>query len=162
MKGTNFCSSAMAVFYMMIRNPAAWSALTYISYIMFFLGKGLIVTASAWLTYILTQYALPNIQQPLVPAIANGLWAYLCASLFLGIFDFSAMAILQCFCVNYELGGTCYTPDALVDFIDQLEEAEAKDSEGKYEKKYNAKKNKTGASEKPNTGTDGQTANAVE
>ena len=54
MKGSNFCESAMQSFYMMIRNPAAWSALSYISWIMFFLGKGLIVTSSAWLTYILT------------------------------------------------------------------------------------------------------------
>lgn len=80
---------------MMIRNPAAWSALNYISYIMFFLGKGLICTSSAWLTYIIVQYALGSkITQPLVPAIANGLWAYLISSLYLGIFDFSAMAIL--------------------------------------------------------------------
>lgn len=128
MKGTNFCTSAMSSFYLMVRNPFAWTALTTISYIMFFLGKGLIVTASAWLTYILTQYALPNIGQPLVPAIAMGLWAYLCASLFLGIFDFSAMAILQCFCVNEELGGTCYTPDALKGFIDEQDKNEAERS----------------------------------
>jgi hypothetical protein len=139
MKGTNFCTSAMSVFYLMVRNPAAWSALSTISYIMFFLGKGLICTLSAWLTYVLTQYALPNIGQPLVPAIANALWAYLVSSLFLGIFDFSAMAILQCFCVNYEIGGTAYTPDALVDFIEEMEDAESKRDGANYEKKYNAK-----------------------
>jgi hypothetical protein len=65
----------------------------------------------------------------LVPAVANGLWAYLVSSLFLGIFDFSAMAILQCFCVNFELGGNTYTPDALAGFIDKLED-EAAGAEG--------------------------------
>jgi hypothetical protein len=58
MQGTDFCGSASATFYMMIRNPAAWAALTYISYIMFLLGKGLIIASSAYITYIVTQYAL--------------------------------------------------------------------------------------------------------
>jgi hypothetical protein len=140
MKGTSFCTSALASFYLMVRNPATWAALSTISYIMFFLGKGCIMALSAWLTYILTQYVLPNIGQPLVPAIVIALWAYLVSSLFLGIFDFSAMAILQCFCVNYEIGGTTFTPAALVDFIDEIEENEANKEGATYQKKYNAKK----------------------
>ena len=94
----------------------------------------------------------------MVPAIANGLWAFLVSSLFLGIFDFSGMAILQCFCVNYELGGTKYTPDSLVDFIDKLENEHP--DEG-YQKKYNEKQKqvdragKNGApSDKPNKSED--------
>jgi hypothetical protein len=60
-KGTPFCTSAVNSFYMMIRNPAAYTALNYISWIMMLLGKGFIVSASAFLTYILTQYLLPNV-----------------------------------------------------------------------------------------------------
>jgi hypothetical protein len=120
---------------MMVRNPAAYSALNYISWIMMLLGKGLIVSLSAYLTYILTQYALPNIQQPLVPAIANGVWAFLVASLYLGIFDFSAMAILQCFLVNHECGGNTFTPESLKPFIEQLEDDEIKRNP-EYQKKY--------------------------
>ena len=127
MRGTDFCTSAQTSFYMMIRNPAAFTALQYVSYIMLILGKGLIVALSAWLTYVITQYSIGDkVQQPLVPAVANGLWAFLVASLFLGIFDFSGMAILQCFLVNEELGGTKYTPDSLKDFIEISEEEHAK------------------------------------
>merc|ERR1719379_1054151 len=121
---------------------------------MMLLGKGLIVSLSAYLTYILTQYALPNIQQPLVPAIANGIWAFLVSSLYLGIFDFSAMAILQCFLVNHETGGNRNTPESLKPFIESLEDDEVK-RDPNYQKKYgaNAKKadNNTGAAEAQGT-----------
>jgi len=136
LRSTNFCTSMVESFWMMVRNPGAFSVLNYISWMLMLLGKGSIVATSGYVTYLLCQYALPEVQNPLVPAIFIGIWAYLVSSLYLGIFEFSSMAILQCFIFNEEIGGKDYTPDALRPFIQQLDEDEHKADPDNYQLKY--------------------------
>jgi hypothetical protein len=40
------------------------------------------------------------------------------ASIFLSVFDFSALTILHCFCLDEEQGGSRNTPDGLKKFLD--------------------------------------------
>ena len=96
--------------------------MTIVGYIMTFIGKGLISGLSAWITYICAQKWYTNVQQPVVPAIVVAIAAYLIASLFISLFDFAALTILQCFLVNIEMGGTVTTPDSLKPFIEQVEQ----------------------------------------
>lgn len=94
----------MNSFYMGIRNMKLFSATNTIGFIMGLLGKGQIVAGTAWLCLLITQNALPEVENPMLPAIFSAVIAYLIATLFLSIFDFSALAILQCFITQEEAG----------------------------------------------------------
>jgi hypothetical protein len=48
----SFCEGASNAFYLMVRNPGTYSAMTIVGYIMTFIGKGLISGLSGWITYI--------------------------------------------------------------------------------------------------------------
>ena len=54
----------------------------------------------------------------MIPAVLVGLVAYLVGSLFLSIFSFSCTAILHCFILDEDTGGSDLTPDALQPFLD--------------------------------------------
>lgn len=82
------------------------------------MGKGLIVAFNVYLTIVLTQSMNPNVQQPWIPAIPIGILAYVVASLFLSIYDFSSLAILHCFILNEDQNGSTRPPKALEDFMD--------------------------------------------
>ena len=95
-----------------------FSSLNIIGRILDLIGKGVIVALSVWLTLLLIQSAAPQVQQPYVPAMIVGIVAFLIASLFLTIFDFSASAILHCFISDEDFGGSRNTPESLKDFLE--------------------------------------------
>jgi len=80
---------------------------------MMILGKGTITGVSMYLTFLFVGMAAPDVQQPLVPAALVGIVAYVVGSLFLSIFSFSSTAILHCFIMNEDVGGSDITPDSL-------------------------------------------------
>lgn len=94
---SNFCKAAWDSFYLLIRHVGRFSSAGMIGWIMMILGKGTIMGVSAWLTFIITKYNYKTVQQPFIPALFVGLFAYLVASLFLSIFSFACTAILHCF-----------------------------------------------------------------
>jgi hypothetical protein len=54
------------------------------------------------------------------------IFAYMIASIFLSVFDFSALTILHCFCLDEEQGGSANTPDGLRKFLDMDPETQIK------------------------------------
>jgi len=93
-----------------------------ISFLMTVLGKGTIMALSAFCTFLICKYGYPDVQQPLIPTLPIALFAYMVADLFLSIFGFSATAILHCFILDEEHGGSGNTPKGLQKLIDELEE----------------------------------------
>ncbi|MFN7881091.1 MAG: hypothetical protein ACK5NI_01215 [bacterium] len=77
-----------------------------IGWIMMILGKGVIVAASSFITYLITLYKWPQCAQPMVPAVIIGIVSYLIGSLFLSIFSFSCTSILHCFLLDEDTGGS--------------------------------------------------------
>jgi len=136
LNGTSFCEGAHNAFYMMIRNPGTFTASNIVGWIMTGIGKGVIVGFSTLLTMVFVDKKIlsEKVMQPFVPAFCIFLFSWVIASLFLSIFDFACLAILQCFIQNKEMGGTVNTPDSLKDFIDKEDD--------KYEKKKESKKEK--------------------
>jgi len=61
------------------------------------------------------------------------MFAYLVGSLFLSIFSFSVTAILQCFLLDEEVGGSANTPESLKSFLDYNDKENAKKSDDKKE-----------------------------
>jgi len=55
----NFCTSAWNSFWLIIRNAGRFGSAEMIGWIMMILGKGVIVSSSAFITYLITQYKWP-------------------------------------------------------------------------------------------------------
>uniref|UniRef100_A0A7S3FVB3 Choline transporter-like protein n=1 Tax=Strombidium rassoulzadegani TaxID=1082188 RepID=A0A7S3FVB3_9SPIT len=123
---SSFCKAAQESFYLMIRHAGRFSSVGVVGWIMTFLGKGVIVGLSMWLTILLVEQSYTQVQQPIVPAVLVGIVAWVIASLFLSIFDYSSLAILHCFIVDQDFGGSAKTPDSLKNFLDFNDEQVAK------------------------------------
>jgi hypothetical protein len=127
---------------MIIGNPGTYTAMNIVGWIMTGIGKGVIVGASVYLTMVLAQENVlvttpgVKIQQPFVPAFVVLLVAWLVAGLFISIFDFSSLTILQCFLTSKEVsqstGGRIYAPPSLRGYLRKTgEEYEAGDEKPK-------------------------------
>lgn len=82
------------------------------------LGKGSIVAASGYISYMYFTEIYPQLTQPLMPALIVAMISYLVGSLFLSIFSFSCTAILHCFILDEDTGGSTNTPESLKNFLD--------------------------------------------
>jgi len=71
-----------------------------------------------YLTFLIVKEAATDVQQPLIPAIVIMLVAYLVASMFLSVFSFACTAILHCFILDEDTGGSDLTPKSLQGFLD--------------------------------------------
>lgn len=119
---SNFCTAAKESFYLNLRNGGRFSAVAMIGSILSVLGKGTIVATCFFLTILLVDAMYPAIQQPYLPAMIIGFFAYLISGIFLSLFQDSALAILHCFCLDEEQGGSVNTPDSLKGFLDMADE----------------------------------------
>jgi len=113
LRSCTFCTGAWDSFFLMIRHAGRFGSASIIGWIMMILGKGTITGVSMYLTFLFVGMAAPDVQQPLVPAALVGIVAYVVGSLFLSIFSFSSTAILHCFIMNEDVGGSDITPDSL-------------------------------------------------
>lgn len=123
----SFCEGAKESFYLMARNAARFNAVGWTGAILLFIGKCLITSACVFLTIILIDAQYPDVEQPFVPATIIGVFAYLISSMFLSVFDFSALTILHSFCLDEEQGGSRNTPEGLKNFLDMDPETQIKD-----------------------------------
>ena len=122
LRNQNFCPAAKTSFYLAIRNAARASAVGIISGILAVLGKGFIVAACAFMTISIIDSTQPQIKEPYVCAVLIGVWAYMVSSIFLSLFEDSAITILYCFILDEEHGGSTKTPDSLRPFLDLADE----------------------------------------
>ena len=120
----SFCEGAKESFHLMVRNAARFNAVGWTGAILLFIGKILVTTACAFLTIALIDAQYPDLEQPFVPATIIAVFAYLTASMFLSVFDFSALTILHAFCLDEEQGGSRNTPDGLKKFLDMAPETQ--------------------------------------
>lgn len=108
---TTFCESAKAGFFLSVRNYAKFTALAISSFLIAIVGKGTIVALSCFICYlILNSMGVGN--APFFMAIV-GVIAFFLACLFLEIFEYSCKAILHCFLLDQEGGGSPKTPESL-------------------------------------------------
>ncbi len=64
------------------------------------ISEALITTACTFICLAIVDAMFKDIEQPFIPALVVALFAYMIASVFLAVFDFSALTILQCFCLD--------------------------------------------------------------
>jgi solute carrier family 44 (choline transporter-like protein), member 2/4/5 len=102
LRNESFCEAAKTSFYLAVRNAARASAVSIISGILAVLGKGFIVALCAFLTISLVDSTQPDIREPYFCALLIAFWAYCVASIFLSLFEDSALTILYCFILDEE------------------------------------------------------------
>lgn len=135
--GSSFCEGAKNGFFMMLRNPGTYTAMNIVGWIMTAIGKGVILGVCVYLTMILSKENILvategyRIQQPFVPSFIVLLISYLVASLFISIFDFSCLTILQCFltCKETADGGKVFAPKSLRAYLKKSGESYDGDSD---------------------------------
>jgi len=68
----------------------------------------------------------PDVEMIFIPAAIIGLFAWMISSVFLSVYDFSALTILHCFCLDESQhnGAATFTPDGLKSFLEKDEEME--------------------------------------
>ena len=133
LSNVSFCSAAFKSFYLIIRHAGKFGSAVIIGWIMMMLGKGTIMASSAYITLLVVQYSYPEVQQPFIPAVIILAVAYLVGSLFLSIFSFTCTAILHCYILDEDTGGSKFTPKSLQSFLDISKDDE--DKKAKYEEK---------------------------
>ena len=103
-------------FYLFIRNSGKFLSIDITGFLISLLGKGIIIALNVYITILcLKSY---NVSQPYVISIIVGVISFVIATLFLSIFEFSSMAILHCFILDSDVGGSTKTPDSLKEFLD--------------------------------------------
>lgn len=136
---TSFCASAWNSFYLIVRHAGRFTSAGAIGWIMMLLGKGTIMSSTAYLTILYIKSSQPDISQPFVPAFLVAMAAYVVASLFLSIFSFSCTAILHCFILAEDSPGCSIdNPAGLQNFID-TQDSDASQKKSKDEKKKTEK-----------------------
>lgn len=131
LSNVNFCSACWTSFYLIVRHAGRFTSAAMIGWIMMMLGKGTIMGCTAYLTYLLCTSIEPaktKVKQPFLPAVLLAVVAYFVASLFLSIFSFACTAILHCFILDEDTGGSEMTPKALQPFLD-MNDARVKQQE---------------------------------
>ena len=121
----SFCKGAWESFYLIIRHAGRFSASNLAETLITLLGKGGLITLNVWLTYLLVGAYLPEVESPVMPMVFVGIITFIVSSLFLTVYSFSALSILQCFLLDEDFGGSTKTPDSLKPFIEKSEKREA-------------------------------------
>jgi hypothetical protein len=125
-KGTNFCTSAKAVFFLLLKNFARFGVAASLGAIMHALGFIFIMSCTVVLGYFILQGLHPDVH-PVLPMIIYAIISYVVAKLYMNVFGLAIDTMLQCFiCVEKEPGDKSFVPGPLQKFINKNVPAESK------------------------------------
>lgn len=113
---TNFCKSAQQGFYLTVRNGGRFTGLDISIFLVSLLGRGILIALNVYICVLISNAY--EVELPIVFAVITAIIALVITTLFLTIFDFSSLAILQCFLLDEDLGGSKKTPDSLKPFLE--------------------------------------------
>eukprot|EP00435_Cladocopium_sp_Y103_P051928 s261_g16.t1 len=122
--GKNFCASAKAAFWLILRNALRFGTIGILSYMVDLIGLFFIMATSVGLGYLIHQGLHPE-AAPLIPMIGFVMMAYVVAKLFLNVFGMAVDSTLQCFlaCEEMDLGGD-FVPSAMSGWLDKNKKIE--------------------------------------
>ena len=113
---TNFCKSAQQGFFLTVRNGGRFTGLDLSIFLVSLLGRGILIAFTIYICVLISNAC--EIKVPIVFAVITAIIAVVITTLFLTIFDFSSLAILQCFLLDEDFGGSSKTPESLKPFLD--------------------------------------------
>lgn len=129
--GKNFCTSAKAAFYLILRNMARFAAVAMLGNIIEVVGFMFIMIATGVSSYFILKAMHPDVT-PIVPLIVHCAMGYVVAKLYMNVFALAVATILQCFIATEEMGGDGgWVPssmDSLIKDAQEPDKAKAEDS----------------------------------
>ena len=103
---TNFCSSAMNAFLLVLKNSGTFMVSEGIATVFMFLGKVFISVANTGICYlILTNWKelADKVNSPIGPLVAVFVISYVIGSVFMALFSIASTTLVQCFLTDVEL-----------------------------------------------------------
>jgi hypothetical protein len=103
---TNFCSSAINSFTLMLKHAGTFAISTGIASLIIFLGKMTVSVIATGVGYVLVtewSYISDSILEPFAPCVVFFISSYIITSVYMSIFSTSVCAILQCFLVDVDV-----------------------------------------------------------
>lgn len=158
-KGTNFCTSAIASMKLMFKEAALVGIITAITDIMMSLGKGVISMFTGLIAFIWLQYGFTDAEtrpsSTALPVLITMMFGFAIGTACLEVYETAIDTILLCFCMDKELNesnGNMKAGAHLQDFVkksakkaaalDGKTDGDASESKGKPKKKKAAAKKK--------------------
>jgi len=129
--GKNFCTSAKAAFWLIMRNALRFAVIAVLSHIVHVVAMVLICGLTAVLGYFILQQMYADVN-PIAPTIIYAAIGWMTAKLFVGTFALAVDATLQCFIAAEEMdAGNDFAPEPLKAFINEkAESGEGSQSKG--------------------------------
>lgn len=123
--GTSFCRSAREGFYLIVRNSARISAITFVSWGVIFVGKLFITTITCGLAYFaFDEYLEEELHSPIGPIVFIGLIGFFVGGMFMNVFNMGINTVLHCFVADEEMfsADEMYAEGKLRKWIDDSDE----------------------------------------
>jgi choline transporter-like protein 2/4/5 len=128
--GESFCSSAYNGFLLNMKHGMKFYWANMLANIFIFLGKVAITVINCVSLYMIMKYVTKDIQEVSSiwgPIAVVAIETYMAASIFLGLFDESVLALLHCLCVDIDLNGEAkFGPPTFHDSLGKVEGAQDK------------------------------------
>jgi len=116
--GKNFCTSAKAAFFLILRNALRFGTVATLAGIVHVIGFASIMVGTVVIGYFLMREMHPEIS-PFMPMVCFTLVSYVVSRLFMNVFGLAVDTSLQCFIAVEEMGvGADYVPSCLRSFVD--------------------------------------------
>jgi hypothetical protein len=124
-KGTNFCKSAKAAFFLIARNFIRFGIVATLGAMIHFLGFVFIMAATVLLGYFILQGLHPDVH-PVLPMCVYVIVSYVVAKLYMNVLGLAIDTMLQCFIATEEMGegDKEFVPGPLKSFIDSAPKVE--------------------------------------
>jgi hypothetical protein len=125
--GKNFCSSAKAAFFLILRNPLRFGIVGGIGSIFVLFGKVFIAAITALAGFlVITKWDRfnDNLYSPFIPTICIFIFAYVIGAVFMNVYGMAADTILACFIVDEEIHSkknspALHCPESLKTFLEK-------------------------------------------
>jgi len=123
--GKNFCSSAKAAFFLILRNPLRFSIVGGIGSIFVLFGKVFIAAMTALAGFlVITKWDRfsDSLYSPFIPTVCMFIFAYVIGAVFMNVYGMAADTILACFIVDEEIHSkknspALHCPESLKTFL---------------------------------------------
>lgn len=130
--GDGFCTSAWHGFLLQLKHGLAFAFAKFLAEVFILIGKVAITLANMGFLYFLMKYVFKDyegndaINNSTGPFLIVALVTYLCASVFLSLFDETALALLTCVSFDTDLhdGTPKYGPPTFHDGIDRVKKSD--------------------------------------
>jgi hypothetical protein len=122
--GDSFCQSALNGFLLNVKHGVKFATANFLAQMFILLGKIGVTVINCFSLYLIMKYITKDtdeVSSITGPVSIVALASYMTASIFLGLFDESVLAMLNCLCVDIDLNGDpLFGPPTFHEKVEQM------------------------------------------